>query len=146
MAGGAAVAGIGLQAAGTYMESQAEADALEANAAAYEEEAKELWRRASINARATQREGGEVVAEQVGAFAMGGVEITAGTPLDVMADTNEKIARQIGYDLEQAALQRKNLETQAAMARKQAKDTRKVGIIKAVGGAALGASKVGGSK
>ena len=143
MAAGAATGGKALSIYGDYKSSMAEADAMLANADAYEEEAVELWRRAGINAMASRREGGEVVAEQLGGFVMGGVEISSGSPLDVLADTNEKVTRQIGYDLEQAAMQRNMLESKAAATRKAAKDTKKSAAISAIGG---GLSAFGGSK
>ena len=141
---GAAAAGQAINIYGSYKQSEAEADVMMANADAYEEEANELWRRANINAKATRREGGEVIAQQTAGFIMGGVEIDSGSPLDVMADTNEKVARQIGYDLETAAMQRTALEKKAANERYAAKQTMRAAKIKAVGGVAMGATAFGG--
>ena len=142
-AAGAQGAGSALSIYGNYKSDMAEAKAMAQNADAYEQEAAELWRRAQLNVLASRREEGEAVAAQTEGFVMGGVELTAGTPLDVMADTNLKVSRQIGYDLEQAAMQRNMLETKAKQARQAAKDTKKSAKIAAVGGVIGAVGKAG---
>jgi len=147
MATGAAVAivvGAGIKAYGQYKSAQEEAEAMKNQADAQEAESAEMMRRAYINAQATGREGKALEAKQLSSFVAGGVEITEGTPLTVLEDTNEKIARQISYDLQATGFTAEQKRRSAAFGRDAACATAKAGKIAAAATVVGGAGKAYG--
>ena len=133
MSEGATVVGGGMQAYGKYKGAMAEADSLEAGADASESEADELLRRSYINAGATLQEGETMKGKQLSGFVSAGVEIDEGTPLTVLEDTNEKITRQIGYEMEATQFTAEQKRRQAQFDRKTAGATRTAGKVAAIG-------------
>lgn len=146
MATGALVAvaggGLAMQAYGQYKQSEADAEAMDSQADAADLEANELLRRADINAEGGKREGEDIKAGQLSSYIASGVDISEGTPLDVLEDTNEKVMRQIEYDLETASFQAEQARRGAEFTREAADNTATAGKIAAAGTIISGAASI----
>jgi hypothetical protein len=132
---------------GTYQQSQAQAKALREQSKAKKMEAREVQRRFEINRKALRMKGEEVKGEQLAAAAASGVDVTSGTPVTLLEDTEAKIIQQIEYETQATSFSTEQAIRSADFTKAQAGRVQTAGTIAAfgqlAGGSAHGASKLG---
>lgn len=122
-----------IQAQASKKEAQAQEKALKQRADAKKVEAFELLARFKINAESLRREGEDIKAAQVGGFAKAGVEVSTGSPLSVLLDTNIKLARELGLQKREADFKAAQLRRGADIDIELAGDVRKAEKLKRIG-------------
>ena len=127
---GLTVGSIFLQAEAASKEAAAKERALEERSAAKRLEAEELLERSEINAQSLRREGEDIKAAQVGGFAKAGVDVSSGSPLSVLLDTNVKLSRELGLQKREADFKATQLRRGADIDLELAGDERKIGKAK----------------
>jgi hypothetical protein len=139
----ALVVGAGIQAYGTYKQSQAQAQALSEQSKAKKQEVKELQRRFAINQKALRLKGEEVKGEQLAAAAASGVDVTEGTPVTLLEDTEAKIIQQIEYEAQATSFTTEQAVRSADFTKAQAGRVSKAGTIAAFGQLAVAGARAG---
>lgn len=134
LASGAIVGG-GLRAAGTIVEGEERVRALEAQAALADMAAVDALGRGAQQERGLRLAAGRAFGQQRVAAAVSGVEGTAGTPADIMADTAMISAVDAETIRTNAARASWGYQIEAAQQRRAAAAARSSGIIGGVGGA-----------
>lgn len=111
--------------------SEFEATQQESNADSYAAAGADALRRGEAEAAVAAMKAGLLRGEQRVAYAASGVDLSEGTPVDVMAASAAMSAMDIGTIRANAAREAWGFQTQAYQQRKQAQYTRKAGRAKA---------------
>jgi DNA-binding protein H-NS len=145
----ALVAGAFMQGYAQLKGSQAEAKAMEEQAAVQRLNAFEALRRAEENAKIVGKEGGKFKGEQIVAYAKAGVMIESGSSLLALEETNMAIAEQQKQIRLQAQYEAAAGIKQASLLQQQAQTTKQMGRLgfmsSVLGGAAQAAGATRGS-
>lgn len=130
---GLGIFGAGMQAYGSYQESQMKAEALEYNAFVAEEEAKQIEKAKEHELHKSMTAQRKLLARQVAATAASGRSM-AGSPLDVMNRTESEALLDQSIIRSNAALSKGRAHGQAIMDKGSAKTTRSMGKAKSLAG------------
>jgi hypothetical protein len=134
----ASLAGTGLGVIGQMKQAESEAQVLEANAAAAKIEATSFQEQAKAETLKLSRERRQMIGQQAAIMGAAGVDISSGTPLDVMAETAgnfERDIEQLGYTGDVRAASK---AYEASIYDWQASNKRRAGWIGAIGTAVSG--------
>lgn len=148
MATGAAVAaviGTTIAIVGQQKAARAEASAARENAEQKRIQALELLDRADINANALLLEGELLKGQQKVGFAGKGIDIGAGSALNVIEETNSIIAKQLLLDKREANFKAKQLRSGASADVSLAGDIRSAQRLRTAGTFLSGASRAFGA-
>ncbi len=124
-----AAAGSLVRAAGSLQEGKANAFALQEEARSKRIQAKEVERRAAINAMDIVKKGNEFQAVQTSQYAFAGVDVSQGSPLLLLEDTVSKINDQVRFSNEEAAFSALQLKRSAAADEVSAGMSKKAGKL-----------------
>jgi DNA-binding protein H-NS len=141
----ALVAGAFMQGYAQYKGSQAEAKAMEEQAAVQRLNAFEALRRAEENAKIVGKEGGKFKGEQIVAYAKAGVMIESGSSLLALEETNMAIAEQQKQIRLQAQYEAAAGIKQASLLQQQAKTTKQMGRLGFMSSVLGGATQAAGA-
>lgn len=129
-------AGIGLQAVGSILDANSKANQADQQALLDNLQADEIQRRAKIEDQNLRAQGKKVINAQKGTYAASGVDVSSGSPLVVMEQTQSQIDRMSLEQQREAKFQADQLRQGAQNLRSQANTTR-IGGWLGVGGSLL---------
>lgn len=127
---------------GAYQQGQAQGAAMEAQAKIYEAQAADSQRRASREERLMREQGARIKGRQRAVLGASGINLSTGSPMDVIADTQRSIEMDAWTIRENAGRESWGYQSQASVSKAGASNARQAGYFGAGSNLLTGAGMV----